>query len=797
MTLFRKKHLFSTILNILGLSVAVATFIILSIQVMYDWGYDRNYPDSDRICRLEHGLMSMEQGRFTANISRPMIEELKGVSPEIEAAAHYQYSKSNYSNVVRPDNEDMSYSISVSNADTGIVKVFPFEFIQGDISGFVQPWSAIISETAAKRIFPDKSAIGEILRFRGSTSEEVRIVAVYKDFPENSSVNNGIIANMGDMSLYDTSEWSTQFYMKLRTPESAEAVKNSIVDYIVDSEIGDLFNDSGQQREELEATVRPLVRISSLHDSYYALDIEGDGMGKGKRSTTLILFTISVLIVIIAIINFINFSMATVPFRIKSINTRKVLGRGRAPLIMSQIAETVFLAFIAYLLSLLLFYVFSGTSLSSYISGSLRFQDNMPVLAVSFLLIMLTAVTAGFFPALYSTSFPPAMVLKGSFSMSVSGRRLRSVLVGFQFVISLVLITANFFIHRQTEYMKNYDMGFNRSNILTFYCGYRIGSKADLFEDELKKNPRIMDVTFAGNALVGNTHMGWGRSLDDGTVTYIDCIPVSINFLDFFNMEIESGRNFQESDNMKPNGTVIMNSSALAAYPSLHIGSKYPGHASGPADIVGVVKNFNFRPMHYGITPVALYVFGSEPWWPLPWCYVKVIPEDVQGTVGYIRKVIEDVDPQSHAEETEITFLDESIDNLYGKESRLDFLINVASVLSLFISVIGVLGLVYFETQFRRREIAVRKVFGADSGTILAMINRHYSIITVASFIVSVPLSWAVINIWRKGFAYQASLPVWIFLLAFLIILSITLLTVSLLSYRAASSNPVDSISNE
>ena len=344
--------------------------------------------------------------------------------------------------------------------------------------------------------------------------------------------------------------------------------------------------------------------------------------------------------------------------------------------------------------------------------------------------------------------------------------------------------------------MNSFDMGFDREQIVTFYVGNSVGERRQAFEAHLKENPHVIDVTFAGNELVSNGKMGWGRMYDGENVN-IDCLPVDADFIDFFGMEVVQGRDFMPSDEQKANGTFIMNQATMDAYPFMKLDTKLTGHASEPADIVGVVKDFNFKPLQYGVSPIALYVFGSEPWWPLTWAYAKISPEDVAGTIEYIRESVSEFNPQMTADYVNVRFLDEAIGNLYQKETNLNKLITIASALSLLICVIGILGLVYFETQFRRKEIALRRVHGATVGEVLRMINRYYLIICTVCFIVAAPSAWFIARKWVEGFTYQCPVHAWIFIVAYAALLAITVGVVTLQSHRAVSKNPVDSIKNE
>ena len=784
---FFNHRLFSALLNFIGLTLAFSAFLVIMVQVVYDYGYDRNYEDAERIFRVENKFMS-RTGYSTA-LSRPMIEAMKSASPEIEAGGCYNYTKGwNAAVTLSDDVQQNEYRIRYGIIEKSLLKVFPFDFITGDTSRF-EPFTVIISESTAKLLFGDESAVGKNI-YLDKGEQPYMVAAVYKDFPENSSADCGIFSNMGDSQIDNWSEWNMSFYVKLRSPQAAGDVATAMLQSLMS------YYDAESWTEEEMAEYMSSLRLVNLHDAYYSTDVEYDNMGKGNRFTTITCFTVSLLIIIVAIINFINFSMASVPFMIKGINTRRVLGATRGRLIGRQVGESLLIAVAAFILSVIVMRTLSGTLVASMISGSLDPADNLALTGAGAAISLIMVALAGIFSASYSTSFPPAMVLKGSFSLSAKGRSLRSIIVGFQYVVSFILIIMTLFIYCQRRYMNSFDMGFDRDQIVTFYVGNSVGERRQAFEAHLKENPHVLDVTFAGNELVSNGKMGWGRMYDGENVN-IDCLPVDADFIDFFGMEVVQGRDFMSSDEMKSNGTFIMNEAAMEAYPFLKLDTKLSGHADEPADIVGVVRDFNFKPLQYGVSPIALYVFGSDPWWPLTWAYARISPEDVAGTMDYIRQSVSEFNPQMTADYVNVRFLDEAIGNLYQKETNLNKLITIASVLSLLICVIGILGLVYFETQFRRKEIALRRVHGATVGEVLRMINRYYVIICTVCFIVAAPLAWFIARKWVEGFTYQCPVHAWIFIVAYAALLAITVGVVTLQSHRAVSKNPVDSIKNE
>lgn len=775
------NRLFPKILNVLGLTLAFSIFLILTVQVMYDFGYDRGYPNSERIFRLEYSFPS-EPGVYGVQISRPAIEYMKDNIPQAEAISCYRYYKGEESSFIWTGTDNPGIGLKVAESDFDLLKVFPFEFIEGDTTGFHAPWTAVISEKGARKLFGDRSPVGMEVQEDSPELRPYRIVAVYRDFPSNSSMDNEIILNMGDDCMDVWTEWSFPCYMKLSSTDGLGPTLETISE--------ELFGDVVEDKVDF--------RLSCLRDIYFSRDIQEDNMAKGNIATTVTLLSVSILVLLIAVINFINFAMASVPFTIRSINTRRVLGASRSGLIWRQLAGALGLVMLSFGMGVAVMSALAATPFASYISGPIEPADNLTVICIGLGVAVLTAFLAGIIPARYSTSFPPALVLKGPFSLSAGGRRLRAGLVGFQFVVSFVLIICALFITVQIRYMKSHDMGFDREQILEFKVTPDIGENRETFRQMLLENPDILDVTFAGNRLVSESKMGWGRNWQ-GESVQMDCLPVDRNFISFFGMEMKEGRDFTESDDRNPSGTFIVNEAFMARYPFLYLGARFSGHKGDwqPAEIVGIVKDFNFKPMQYGISPIALYNFGPEPWWPLTVGYAKINVLRAAGAMDYIRKKCAELDPAYDPSYYSVCFMDEMIGRMYDKEERLNRLIITAAVISLLISIVGILGLVYLETQIRRREIALRRVHGAQVGEILAMLNLYYLKITCLCFMVAVPMALSVIRRWVSGFACQSPVPFWIFPAALLAISLITVVTVTLQSCRTALRNPSDSLRTE
>ena len=782
MKVFRKTGV-STLINILGMSVAFAAAMILMVQVRWDTTFDANYEGHKQVFRMENNWM--DKGLFSTSFSRPMIEIAKTASPNIEAVGTYWTMP--HEATLKIDGEETVLSVPSARVDSSMFSVFPFEWVEGSAREFTAGETAVVSEEYAKIFFGDESALGK--NFKAGNGVAVRVIGVFKDMPKNSNMHYGVLVNLGDDYLNNYNEWSFVAFVKLKDPTLAKETET-----LIETALLDYFGENVD--EEYAEEFRRGFRISNLNDAHFERDVRAN-IASANKAITITLAAIAILLILIAIINFINFAFAEIPFRIKNINTRKVLGEGRGSLIVRQLLHAGLIALIAFAIACLIMHVVAGSSWASYVSDSLALKDNVGILALMFGVALVSAVVAGIAPALYSTSQPAALVLKGSYGTSVKGKALRNILVGLQFVLSFLFILMALFVGVQTKYMMGKDMGFDEARVLQTWCGYPAGNQKDALRSHLLQNPSIEAVTFADSPIVSDGKMGWSRTGDDGNQVFMEVLPVDDNFVQFFGLQIVEGRDFRESDNQNETGSIIPNETFMQMFPLFHVGSLMYGHVDN-CEIVGVVKDFNFKSLQHAMGPLVLYNWGKEGWRSFGTMYVRTAPgADFKDVSDYIKDAICKFDPRREPHMITVSHLDKWIEDMYQSEQSLGKLITIASFVALLIAIIGIIGLVFFETQFIRKEIAVRRVNGATVGSILKMINKKYLIMAGASFVIAAPVAYWLMTAWRKGFAYQAPVPVWIFLVALLAVAAITLAVVTLQSWRAASANPVESLKNE
>ena len=783
---FNKKKGVSTLINILGMSVAFAAAMILLVRVYWDATYDRNFKGHAQVFRMEQAWNG--DGPFSTYFCRPLIEYVREMDPNIESVGMVMTRDSW---VLAPEgNPEDGISVSPALVDETFFEVFPFKWVEGSGQEFATPSTLVLCQKLARTLFGDAPAAGKYLQLGDGT--RLRVVGVYEDMPANSSLAYQSFMYLGDLYLNNGADWSLTGYLKLRHPEDAKATQARLTESLMELLGSNRPNATDEERDEF----RRGFRITNLHKAYYQRDMDA-GVASANKSLTITLLAIALLLIVIAIINFINFAFAEIPFCIKGINTRKVLGASRSSLVWEQLLRAAALALIAFGFACLLLRLVAGTSWASGVAEAMKPRDYaaiiLPMLGVTFC----AALFAGLAPALYSTAQPAALVLKGSYAMGIRGRALRSALVGLQFFLSFLFILLGLYIDVQLRFMKNKDMGFRQDQVLQVWCGQRAGGQLQALEGQLLQHPSILAVTAADNDIVGDDKMGWGRDADDGGQVNMEVLPVADNFIDFFGLQIVDGRGFLPSDNQGESGCFIVNEAFLQRYPQYHIGSYIGGHEA-PAPIVGVVKDFYSKSLHHKVSPLALYNWGADPWRNHSLIYVRVAEgADFRAVSDYIKETICDLDPIQVPSQLNVRRLKEWIGSMYVVESVLHRLVTIASIVALLIAIIGIIGLVFFETQFLRKEIAVRRVNGATVGSILKMINKKYLIMAGASFVIAAPVAYWLMTAWRKGFAYQAPVPVWIFLVALLAVAAITLAVVTLQSWRAASANPVESLKIE
>ena len=804
LTLLR-RYTTSSVLNIVGMAVAFAAVYLIAVQVKFDLSYNSGIKNSERIYRLEHPHW-FDEGLWDYSWNRQWPDEVSALCPEIEAAGSFHINpypaQREYS--VKRNSTIENYTIEIATAEPEGLAVFPFEFVAGGLADYNTTDDMIISESTAKRC---NLKVGDRLHYgRGAESSQMRtIVAIFKDFPQPSSIarTEGWFC-MPAQDDTSKDNWGDPYYIRLREGASPEEIEKRMNDYIIED-----ARKRGLSEEDIKTNVeRTTVRLTPIGELYFTADSPPEAM-QGSRITTYTIIAIAVLILVISFINFVNFFFALIPSRIRAVNNYKIFGAPTSKLRLNFLLETVGLILVSLFVATVIVILFADTPLKEYISTSVAIDDNWSLASAIALGMILFGVVVSIYPAWYITKFSPAFVIKGDFSASKSGRILRYTLVGVQYTISITLIICSLFIYRQHQYMLTRDMGFNKENLLavdvpddaifpdsfSYVMDY---TKRDAFVDKLKQNPQITEVIFGGQQLVSwggsGGNYAWGRPID-GEHQSFGVYTVSWDFLKVMDIEVVEGRDFLPSDEQSETGAMIFNQKATQTL-GVSLESIMMGHIQDEnANIVGICENFNTVSAYHDVQPYAFLVWGRYGGDMPSHAYIRTVAgADIAAVRKYIFDTIMEFAPNADPEKVDVKFFDNELEMVYQREDKLSTLVTLFSFLSIVISIIGVFGLVLFETQYRRREIGIRRVHGASVGGILQMFNRKYLYIVAACSAVAIPVSYYIISRWMEQYVYRVEMSWWVYALAVGVILLITIVTVSLRSWSAANENPTNSI---
>ena len=783
-----KRFKTAVVLNLFGLTIAFAAFLLIVMQVDYEMNYDAMHSKSGRTFRLE-----ANHGEFEHNA----IHCLMFSDAFVNSSAHitdysYRYPFYGGERYCQIDEVDDQGEAKVFKENfqlclPNISDVFDFHMKEGSVECLSIPGSVLIPESVAKRLFDKQSAIGKRIRMSGSSGWQpvsttiLTIGGVYKDFPGNTTVQNRIYVPMDQLDLLKSSwqMYANEIYVTLDDPLNKE-------------EVLDHFNKTFDfAKSQMGSAQEIALRLTPLKDVYYTHDTTFDFNPKGHRETNYVLLGIAFLILFIAGINFTNLTTSLIPLRLKTINTHRVLGCSIYKLRAISLIESIVICLISYILALFIVNDLSYTPIANWVDADIRLSQYKGLILLTALIAILTGCLAGLYPAIRSTSYAPALVLKGSFGLSPKGKKVRVALIGFQYTVSIALIIVTLFMGLQNHFMTSSEqLGFNKDQVAIVNLTPEIYAKhKPQYIQKLKDYPGIEDVAFSVYELSKEDDMidlEYARHEDKDV--FFKVLYASENFLSVMDIQVEEGRDFTREDLNKAQSDYIINP---AAERDFHL---HPGDRFNDRTVLGVSKDFRFNSCRIASSPFVFALNNDIPN-PKLVSYIRFNSKtNLQEAVAHVRETLKEIDPTFPFE---ISFYNTILNNLYQKEQTLGKLISLFGIMAILISIVGVFGLVLFETQYRRKEIGIRKINGATTGQILLMFNKTYIRIVSVCFIISIPIAWMGTQQWLENFAYKTPLHLWVFIVAFLIILSVTIGTVTFRNWQAANENPVNSVKSE
>ncbi len=759
----------ASVLNLLGLSIAFAVFIILASQVWWELSYNRSIPDHERIYRV---LGSVDADKYWPSVSRPMGEKLGISSPAVESYGTFIGFNDPVFNRL---NSDKEFIHGTYRASYGVPSTFGLKCLEGRFEDFNSENTVILPLTLSQKLFEvEESPVGELILCGGDT---LRVVAVYEPLPSNNRINDMALVNIGDLLIDDFGHWSFSYYYKLKEGVDHNAALAEMIE---------LTSNDIKEKLQMPELTHDIVRFEAVGEEYFSPIFP---MG-GNMTVTLISIIIAIIIIALAIINYLNFFMSLVPIRIRAVNINKVFGAPVAALRANIIFEALLFMLLSYAISVVWIQLASQSYIAELFRVPISVTEVLYPLLLGVGLIILLGLVIGLFPAFYITKFKPTLVLKGSFGRSKSGRVLRAGLSAVQFVVSFVFAVIALFIILQNNYLREYDYGFDRDRVVTMSL-QNSNFNLETFRKELLKSPMIENASLMMGNIV-NEYPAWSYTKDkEGAEKRYTALYCDAHTLDVLGIEVLEGEAFRDD---MGGGKVIINKSMQEAY-DLKVGDIIDGVDMEVVGVVGDVHASSLRdvvaPMAFITTPENIKPYAEQ-------LYMRLSPTAKYSEVEkLLRNTLQDLDANSQAQSRRIVPLNQHIEEMYGKEQSNEELVTLFSIVTFIISLMGIFGMVLFDMQHRYKEIALRKVYGSTVWGLLVRFNRSVLTTLLVSFVVAVPLALWGTNWWLESFSYRVPLYWWVFVIVFVVITTLVIAVVTFQCYSVANRNPIQSLKSE
>lgn len=783
------RHKAYSAINILGLSVGMASSILILLWVQYELSYDRFNRHADQIYRIR----ATANDQFAAAVTpAPLPEGLKAEIPNIV----------NFTRVSHPANTLFEASAGpavrkfqekrVFYVDSTFLDLFSYQLLSGDRKTALQrPDAVLLTADMAKKYFGTTDAVGKTLR--KDNGDPVTVTGVLANVPGNSSLQFDFILPLASIraierSLRDKIWDDYEYYTYVQLDENFVPTPEHLAAF--DREINRIYEKHiPRSAFKVDFYLQPLTAIH-LHSENLQVDLPGHGNSQYVN----IFFIVAIVILLVACINFMNLATARSARRAKEVGLRKVVGAVRGQLAAQFLGETMLVAAIALVLGVLLVWVaLPGFNLLAEKELALDWSNGRMWLGLAGIALV-TGLLAGSYPALYLSGFQPVKVLKGSLRSLGGNLVFRNVLVVIQFVVSIVLLIGTVVIYRQLQFIQQRSPGYTKANLMYMPMTGELWGKTRALRAELRANPLTSNFTQVSelpiDLLAGSIDVRWpGKSPKDQPV--IPSMSVTESFIDVFKMKMAEGRFFSPAFN-GDSGNYVINETMM------RLMNRRPDNVLGTplefgltkGKVIGVVQDFNFKPIQTKIEPLALMLLS----WPGTAVVVRTSPGQTEATIKAMEGISKKLNP---AFPFAYNFLDRDLANQYKGERQMGSIFNVFATLALLISCLGLYGLSAYLAQQRTREIGVRKVLGASVFHILYLLSSGFTRLILVSVVIAVPLSVVTINRWLETFAYHVKVGWVVFPLGAMTALVVAWLTVSYESVRAATANPVNNLRTE
>ena len=792
--LWRNKG-FSAI-NIFGLAIGLAICLLITLFVFDELNYDRFNTKADRIYRVNSDF-KVNGSLFNDRSSpAPMASTLVKEYPQIEDAARLI---SIGRTLVKKDNETLTEP-NTFYADPNVFNIFTIPMIAGDPkTALVQPNSIVISETLAKKYFNSTDVIGQTLHL--DNTADYKITGVIKNMPTQSHLHFNLIKAMSGYASSRQTGWLSEnfdSYLLVRpgvTQPQVDDILKQVTKKYAEPELKNYIHSSiadlDQKGDHFRFVSIPLTKIHL----YSTVKLEAEPTGNIQY--VYIFMVIAVFILLVACINFMNLSTARSAGRSKEVGVRKVLGSGRGNLISQFLVESVITSFIAsaiglFIAALLLPY-FNQLAGKQITFGLISSVWLLPVLC---LIALIVGLLAGSYPAFFLSAFQPIQVLKGKLASGFKGSVLRNSLVVFQFSTVIVLIVGTLVIYSQLNYIRNKDLGYNRDQVLIVQNTASLYTHAKTFKQDVLKITGVKSGTITGflpTATIDNTQVySRDAAFSPGQSFSMETLEVDDDYFPTLEIKIVKGRNFSAQIQSDSSAIVVNETAAkLLGYKEPLNKNIYEG-ITKPFNIIGVVKDFNASSLRSKIPPLVFMLGGNR-----SAMAFRVEANKTPAIISQIETLYHSADAKMAGQPFQYTFMDDEFNRIYQSEQNTGKIFVSFAFFAILIACLGLFGLVTYAAEQRTKEIGIRKVLGASVSNIVAMLSNDFLKLIGIATIISFPVAWYAMNKWLQDFAYRTSISWWVFVIAGLLAVVITIVTVSFRAIKAALTNPVTSLRSE
>ena len=780
-----RHHIGYSVINLFSLSLSYTVLIFIALFIMHELDHDRLNIHLDRMYTV---LMDRQQSIISAG----GLEIAENI-PEILQFTRF-FRRNDYALQYRPEGKQTEQSIMIKDlafvwTDPDMFEIFTYDFIYGNPeTALDQPYNIVLTDHIAQRLFGNEDPTGKVIRL--NNQYELTVTAVVKK-PNNSHLSFKVFAstltlrNIGGLDADRNYEWNSYpTYVLLPEEVDLEAVNQKI-----DAHMKKVFERVGREPRTFS--------LFPAKDLYFS-DIRYTG-NHGNRMMIGILITVSLFIVIIAAINYINLSSARASTRAREIGIKKIVGVLRKNLIRQFLCESTFISLLALLFAFVLAFLFLpmlNQTLSTHVTG--MYLLDLRFLGFLLITICLIGMISGIYPALYLTSFVPLRVIKGEITGGQKAASFRRLMIVFQFTISIILIIGIFTVYNQIRFVMDKDLGFDGKNVMTF-AGPRFRQFQDNIESvkmELLKHPDILRISIS-HGYPGRPENNESLKIKDKYVGFTHYSADS-EFFHVYKLELLRGRFIDTERSMDRLRAIVLNETAVREFGLENpVGKRLPHEIRGltalpveELEVVGVIKDFHCRPLHRRINPVVISY--NDEWFSQG--SILLSGENLSETLRYIQGIWSRYAPGFPFE---YVFVDEDFKAMYKKDVVFEKIFFYAAGFSILITCIGLLGLVSYVAEKRSKEIGIRKVLGAPLSSILFLLSHEFSSAVFLANLLAWPIAYFAMNKWLQNFVYRFSLNVWIFIFSGLSALFIALLTVSYQTIKAATANPVDSLRYE